>query len=285
VSVQSWAEHLAPPPDHPELPERARPRWPAWNAPAALFASLGALTVVSLPLFPILVLLALGDPYDAIGLLVLLLVQDTLFVAAAVMLAWSTLKPRAWHFGIRRTRLWPTIGWAALGFGLLLGFEVGYVELLGVDETNVDEIGEDSVVGAIAVALAVIVVAPVSEEIFFRAFFYRALRTRLRVWSASLIDGIVFGALHFQSPETAVILPVIAVFGVGVCLVYERTGSIFAVIAIHAAFNTVAMLGVIPWVAVPVGVLVMGACLLLPRRLRYEPSPFGLDPRAKPIPA
>ena len=34
----------------------------------------------------------------------------------------------------------------------------------------------------------------------------------------------------------------IAVFGVGQCLVYERTGSLFAVIAIHAAFNTFAML-------------------------------------------
>jgi uncharacterized protein len=93
------------------------------------------------------------------------------------------------------------------------------------------------------VALAVIVVAPVTEEFFFRGFFYRALRTRLSVWAAALIDGVVFGALHFQGPNSAVILPVIAVFGVGQCLVYERTGSLFAVIAIHAAFNTVATLG------------------------------------------
>jgi membrane protease YdiL (CAAX protease family) len=93
------------------------------------------------------------------------------------------------------------------------------------------------------VALAVIVVAPVTEEFFFRGFFYRALRTRLSVWAAALIDGLVFGALHFQGPNSAVILPVIAVFGVGQCLVYERTGSLFAVIAIHAAFNTVATLG------------------------------------------
>ena len=86
-------------------------------------------------------------------------------------------------------------------------------------------------------------VAPVTEEFFFRAFFYRALRTRLRVWSAALIDGVVFGSLHFESLDAAMILPVIAIFGVGLCLVYERTGSLFAVIAIHAAFNTFAMLG------------------------------------------
>ena len=46
-----------------------------------------------------------------------------------------------------------------------------------------------NLVAGFAVALAVIVVAPVAEEIFFRAFFYRALRTRLPVWSAALIDG------------------------------------------------------------------------------------------------
>ena len=62
-------------------------------------------------------------------------------------------------------------------------------------------------------ALAVIVVAPVAEEFFFRGFFYRALRTKLRVWAAALIDGLVFGALHFQGLDSAVILPVIAAVG------------------------------------------------------------------------
>ena len=54
---------------------------------------------------------------------------------------------------------------------------------------------------------------------------------------------MVFGALHFEGVDAAMILPVIAVFGVGLCLIYERTGSLFAVIAIHAAFNTVATPG------------------------------------------
>jgi uncharacterized protein len=279
-----WAGRLAPPPDAPELPERARPRWPAWNAPVALFASLGALTVLGLPLLPLILLTEAGDPYDAIALLVLLIIQDGLFMGAALMLAWLTVRPRSWHFGVRRTRLWPTLGWTVVGFLLLLGFEIGYIELLGVDDSNVEELGEDSVLGAIAIALAVIVLAPVSEEFFFRGFFYRALRTRLRVWSASLIDGVAFGALHVGGTPFE-LLPVIAVFGVGQCLVYERTGSLFAVIAIHAAFNTFAMLGVIPVVAIGVGVVVLAACLLVPRWLRFEPSPFGLDPRAKPIPA
>jgi membrane protease YdiL (CAAX protease family) len=131
----------------------------------------------------------------------------------------------------------------------------------------------------------VIVVAPVSEEFFFRAFFYRALRSRLRVWSSALTCGLVFGALHFEGPDTALILPVIAFFGVGQCLVYERTGSLFAVIAIHAAFNTVATLGISVPVALAIGLLVIGACALAARRAEPGPSPFGLGRRARALPA
>jgi hypothetical protein len=157
----------------------------------------------------------------------------------------------------------------------MLGVEIGYIELLEVGETNAEDLGADeNLFAAIAVGVAVILVAPVAEEFFFRAFFYRALRTRLRVWSASLIDGLVFGALHFQGPDTAVILPVIALFGVGQCLVYERTGSLFGVIAIHAAFNTVATFGAAPAVAVVLGSLVILSCLLVPRRLGPAPSPL-----------
>jgi membrane protease YdiL (CAAX protease family) len=93
------------------------------------------------------------------------------------------------------------------------------------------------------------------------------------VWSAALIDGIVFAALHFQGPDTAIILPVIAVFGVGQCLVYERTGSLFAVIAIHAAFNTFATLGIAPLPAIVVGALVVLGCILAPQRFGKWPTP------------
>jgi membrane protease YdiL (CAAX protease family) len=257
----------------PELPEAARPQWPPWYAPAALFASFGAILVAGSPLLPVILTFGISEAVAGVALLALLLVQDGLLVLAAVLFASLKSRPRPWHFGIRATRLWPTLGWVLLAFALMMGLEFGYIELFEVDETNVEELGEDSLVAGFAVSLAVIVVAPVAEEIFFRAFFYRALRTRLPVWSAALIDGLVFGALHFQGIDAAIILPVIAVFGVGQCLVYERTGSLFAVIAIHAAFNTVAMLSVVPLPAILIGVLVILGCLLAPPIAGRWPSP------------
>jgi membrane protease YdiL (CAAX protease family) len=262
-----------PLPDPPELPEAARPAWPPWYAPVALLGSFAAIVVASFPLMPVIIALGISDTLAGLALLVLLLVQDGLLVGAALLFASFKRRPRPWHFGVRASRLWPTVGWALLGLGLMIGFEVGYIELLGVDESNVEDLGDGSTVAAVAVALAVIVVAPVAEEFFFRAFFYRALRTRLRVWSAALIDGVVFGALHFQGGDSAVILPVIAVFGVGQCLVYERTGSLFAVIAIHAAFNTFATLSIAPLPAVVIGALVVMGCVGAPRLAGRWPSP------------
>jgi uncharacterized protein len=274
---------LLPPPDPPELPEAARPRWPPWYAPVALLTALGTIVFAALPVLPVFLVAGISESLAAVSLLVLLIVQDGLLVGFALLFANFRRAPRLWHFGIRATRFWPTAGWAALGFVALMGIEFGYIEWLGVDETNVDELGKGSPLAGLAVALATIVVAPVAEELFFRAFFYGALRSRLRVWSAALIDGLVFGALHFQGPDSAVILPVIAVVGVGLCLVYERTGSLFAVIAVHAAFNTVATVAIAPVFAPLVGALMLLACVLVPRRLGPAPSPFGVSPRARPV--
>lgn len=87
------------------------------------------------------------------------------------------------------------------------------------------------------------------------------------------LPEIVFGSLHFQGLDTAIILPVIALFGAGQCIVYERTGSLFAVIAIHAAFNTFAMLSVVPLPAILIGLLMILGCLLAPLKAGRWPSP------------
>ena len=58
--------------------------------------------------------------------------------------------------------------------------------------------------GMIAAGFMIICVAPVAEEFFFRGFFYRALRSRYSVLVAALIDGLVFGVIHWDlSTRTA----------------------------------------------------------------------------------
>jgi membrane protease YdiL (CAAX protease family) len=283
--VSELAAQLRPVPEPPELPIRARPFWPAWYGPAALVASFVALFLSVFPVLPALV--AFGTDEDsAFTLLAGILVQDAFLVAAAFVFASIKLSPRKWHFGLRAVRPWPAVGWVALGFVVMIGFELGFLALIGSDATN-NDLGSHLGAGeAIASGLAVIVIAPITEELFFRGFFYRALRTRMWIWLAALIDGAVFASLHYQGADTAgAILPVIAFFGIGQCLLYERTGSLFAVIAVHALFNTFASLDEQPVVALVIGALMLTACFWVPRRLGAAPSPFGADPRARPAPA
>lgn len=242
---------------------------------------MGAGTVVvlvaGLPLLPVAVSSVASGALGALALLVLILVQDAAYIGAAVGFAWLRGRPRAWQFGLRRTPAKRTAAIAVIATVAVLGFEIGFLELVGVDEGETDQLGtSDGFVAALAFSLAAIVVAPVAEEIFFRGFVYRALRNRVRVWSACAINAIVFSLVHVQYLATPLVLVVIAAFAVGACLAYEATGSIFVPIAIHAAFNTLATAGTDAGYAVPilVGSAVVLACVLVPLRLGAGPSPF-----------
>ena len=130
--------------------------------------------------------------------------------------------------------------------------------------------------------MAAIVVAPVAEELFFRAFVYRSLRNRLRVWAACAINALVFASVHVQYYVEPKIFVIIGAFAVGACLLYEITGSVFAPIAMHAVFNTLATAGTDAGYVVPiaVGALVVAACIAAPVRLGRAPSPFPALARA-----
>ncbi len=75
--------------------------------------------------------------------------------------------------------------------------------------------------------------APLNEELIFRAGLYRFCRQRLgRSW-AFVISGICFGALH---ANWASFLP-LGLFGVALALAYEATGDIRVPVIAHALFN------------------------------------------------
>jgi hypothetical protein len=98
----------------PELPDAARPAWPAWHAPVALLAAFALILAAAVPLLPAVLLVGLSDTVAALALFLLLVVQDGLLALSALVFAKLKLDPRSWHFGIRATRLWPTVGWAVL---------------------------------------------------------------------------------------------------------------------------------------------------------------------------
>ena len=85
---------------------------------------------------------------------------------------------------------------------------------------------------AFMIALATLV-APVTEELLFRAGLFRYARTRLPRWAALLLPACLFGALHVNLASFA---PLVAL-GIIFSLAYERTGRIATTIVAHGLFN------------------------------------------------
>jgi CAAX protease family protein len=262
-----------PPPVRPELPEGAAPRWPAWYAGVGfLVALISTLVVVGI------VAAATGataDDEDPTFTVVATFLQGLIFIGTAVLFASFTRKPRPEHFGLRPTRFWPAVGWAALGMTSFYALVAIYTVIVHPDaqQTVAQDLGaEQGTFGMIAAGFMVVCVAPIAEEFFFRGFFYRALRSRWSVLGAAGIDGLLFGVIHydFSGADALLIVPPLAVLGFIFCLVYERTGSIYPTIALHALNNAIAF-GVTVEngsVSLVLGPLMVLACATVPRAQR-----------------
>lgn len=97
--------------------------------------------------------------------------------------------------------------------------------------------------GGISLVLAVVVVAPVGEELVFRGLMLPALERRYGTWFALIASALMFGTAHLGGAH-----PLVAVAGpallAGLLLgaVLVRTRSVVPGIAMHAGINAVPVL-------------------------------------------
>jgi membrane protease YdiL (CAAX protease family) len=268
----------------PELPERPEgvdrpPVWPAWFGPAGFVVAFTGTLVLSGIVAAILGV----DPDDdsAAFVVTATLAQAIAFVAAAAFFAGWVSKPQLWHFGLRRVPLRPALKWAVLGIVAFYLVSAIYALVVSpdVEQKTTDELGADEgAFGLIVAGFMVMVVAPFAEEFFFRGFFFRALRSKFSLYAAAAIDGVLFGAIHynFEGAEDLLLLPPLMLLGFIFCVVYEKTGSLFTVIGMHAFNNAVAYAAQADggWqVSVAIGPVVLLACALAPRFLDQKPRP------------
>jgi uncharacterized protein len=268
---------VPPPPTPPELPEDARPRWPWWYGPLGFLAGAAAGLVTAGVAFALMG--ADNANMSPAAIVVGTLLLDGSLVAVALLFASFVRRPRPWHFGLRPTAFWPAVGWSALGMFAFYVFAAVYAVTVqpDVQQTVAKDLGaSDSSFGLIAAGFMIICVAPFCEEFFFRGFFYGALRSKFSVPIAALIDGLLFGLIHFEGgTDGLLIVPPLAVLGTIFCLVYERTRSLYPVIALHALNNSVAYAAQVKGGAVSAvfGPLMIAACMLAPRFSKPSPAP------------
>lgn len=77
------------------------------------------------------------------------------------------------------------------------------------------------------------ILAPIGEELVFRAGLFRFLANRMRPALAAAISATLFAAVHWNIQAS---LPLF-VLGLTLAHVYHRSGRIIAAIVLHAAFN------------------------------------------------
>ena len=85
--------------------------------------------------------------------------------------------------------------------------------------------------------------APVTEELIFRGCLYGILRKSSGRVPAIIISSILFALIHGHIPS----LPGLLVLAAGLALIYERCGSLWAPISMHAAFNGLTIISAILW--------------------------------------
>ena len=146
--------------------------------------------------------------------------------------------------------------WVVLMAMHLAGY-MGWMESLGAEtkqETVVLlETTKDPLIIVIMVITAV-VIAPLWEEVVFRGYLHPVIKKHGGIWAGAICSSLLLAVVH---NHLAAIIPLFLLAMLMVWL-YEKTGSIWTPIAVHACFNAAAV----------------GASFLV---RYYEPTPALID--------
>ena len=85
------------------------------------------------------------------------------------------------------------------------------------------------------VGLFIVLAAPLGEELIFRGLIFGWLRRHFALWPAAAISAITFAAIH----GIPVVMPPVLILGLAFAWLYEKTGSIWPGIVVHAFHNAV----------------------------------------------
>jgi uncharacterized protein len=180
-----------------------------------------------------------GADLDGGGFIIVgTIVQDLVMIAAAYFVTADLGSPNARTFGLRPFK--------SSAFGWIFAALVTYLILTSIYTVLVDppseqlpsglEDADQNLLVAIATGMLLIAVAPLAEEIFFRGFLYQAFRNSFGVLPGALISAVIFGAIHFEFFK----LVQLAILGVILALLFEKTQSLWSPIMLHALNNSLA---------------------------------------------
>lgn len=178
-----------------------------------------------------------------------------------LVLATLTVQVSAFLVAIVGVGIFRRVDWRALGYGrpdgrwmtiaLVLGFfciplmaivNTIVQALLGINEPNpqFDFVVPDgfSWVGMVSMLLLAGMLGPLTEEMLFRGVLFHWLRNRWAFLPAALASSLIFGIVHVEIP----IITATFVLGLICAWIYERSGSIWTAVVVHAVNNIAGVL-------------------------------------------
>lgn len=217
--------------------------WRVLSPPGAVLAAFAALVAAA----GILGLAPLGD--DALG--AILAVGTSALLLAFGLVLWRGLPDHDRRLAVARpAALRPTI-LAGIGGGFLLLVMALIIVATGaaidpVVERRVDDVEEIGTAPwqIVLMVVALVVLAPLGEELLFRALMLRALARRLGFWLAAVVSGACFAASHIDSYLLWPRAIALVLTGIGLAWLYRRRGY-WAAVAAHATVNIIASIALI----------------------------------------
>ena len=184
------------------------------------------------------------DPTVALLLTVTTLLTEAWVGAIVLGILWVRGLPlRALRLGIPTSWSWmPVALFGAYGAVIAYAGAVALAErVTGADLSGFragNQIPDDLPRTAaiwITLGVAVVIVAPLAEELFFRGLLYRGLSDRFGPGVGMVVSGVAFALVHFN---VSVVVP-FALIGIVFAWVYRASGSLWTTIVAHAIFNGV----------------------------------------------
>lgn len=153
------------------------------------------------------------------------------------------------RLGFRRTRFWPAAGWLFVVLVATSVLQVVYsylIETLAGESQLPSEVPSQDVTtlfgssaGAfILTFIAVALITPVVEELFFRGIIHRGLEQQLGFLSGGAVSAFIFALAHI---DYRLFVPIFGL-GFGLAFLVHRTGSIWPSIGGHFIINSMGVL-------------------------------------------
>lgn len=170
-----------------------------------------------------------------------------------LLIIWAFLsyrKVKVAQLGFSRRPAWKDLGLAILGYGAyFLGLLVVTYFVAAATQINLEqeqELGFDKLFGTsekLMALIGLVLLPPIVEELIFRGFVYTGLRKKLTFVWATIITSMLFAVPHLaassQGPLWIAGIDTL-VLSFTLCYLREKTGALWAPIALHAIKNAIA---------------------------------------------